>query len=156
MVGTPYYLSPEIVDARPYSFKSDIWSLGVLLYELCALKPPFEGASIHSLAMKIVRGQYPALPAHYSRELKTLVGQMLTIDFNKRLSINQILKQPIIARRIQAFLSEQTFKDEFSHTILHKQNVFNMPKPLLPKALPPGLPSGKPNVEPPKPSFPVF
>jgi len=51
MVGTPYYLSPEIIEGRPYSFKSDIWSLGVMLYELCALRPPFEGSSMHFLSM---------------------------------------------------------------------------------------------------------
>ncbi len=53
MVGTPYYLSPEIVENRPYSFKSDVWSLGVILYELCALKPPFTADSMHFLALKI-------------------------------------------------------------------------------------------------------
>ena len=74
MVGTPYYLSPEIIEGRPYSFKSDIWSLGVMLYELCALRPPFEGSSMHFLSVQIVRGRYPALPAHFSRELKTLVS----------------------------------------------------------------------------------
>ncbi len=58
MVGTPYYLSPEIIEGRPYSFKSDIWSLGVLLYELCALKPPFEGTSMAILSMQIVRGKF--------------------------------------------------------------------------------------------------
>ena len=42
VVGTPYYLSPEIIDEKPYNYKSDIWSLGVLLYELCALRPPFD------------------------------------------------------------------------------------------------------------------
>jgi NIMA (never in mitosis gene a)-related kinase 1/4/5 len=42
MVGTPYYLPPEILNSSPYSFKADIWSLGVILYELCALKPPFD------------------------------------------------------------------------------------------------------------------
>lgn len=74
MVGTPYYLSPEIIESRPYSFKSDIWSLGVMLYELCALKPPFEGCNLHFLALKIIKGQYTPLPSHFSRELKTLIS----------------------------------------------------------------------------------
>lgn len=43
VVGTPYYLSPEIVQSNTYDFKTDIWSIGVLLYEMCALRPPFNG-----------------------------------------------------------------------------------------------------------------
>jgi NIMA (never in mitosis gene a)-related kinase len=127
MVGTPYYLSPEIIQGTPYSFKSDIWSLGVMLYELCALKPPFDGSNIHFLGLKIVKGEYSPLPSHFSREIKTLISQMLTLDVQRRLNINQILKTPIIARRIKSFLNEDIFKDEFSHTILHKHNVMQQP-----------------------------
>lgn len=39
--GTPYYASPEIWKDRPYDFKSDVWSLGCIVYEMCALHPPF-------------------------------------------------------------------------------------------------------------------
>jgi len=66
MVGTPYYISPEIVDNLPYSFKTDIWSLGVILYEMCALKPPFDGRSLPDLAKKITKGQYKRIPSQFS------------------------------------------------------------------------------------------
>ena len=49
MVGTPYYIPPELIEGQPYSFKADIWSLGIILYELCALKPPFQADSLHFL-----------------------------------------------------------------------------------------------------------
>ena len=92
MVGTPYYLSPEIIEGRPYSFKSDIWSIGVMLYELCALKPPFEGMNMHFLAMNIVRGKFRSIPGHFCHELRELVNSMLSIDAHRRPSINNILK----------------------------------------------------------------
>lgn len=125
VVGTPYYLSPEIVQSRPYSFKSDIWSLGVVLYEMCALKPPFDAPSLHFLAMKIVRGAFNPLPQQYSSELKALISSCLSTNENRRPDINKILHLPIIQNRIKSFLTETVYKTEFSHTILHKQNVFD-------------------------------
>lgn len=80
VVGTPYYLSPEIVQSNSYNYKTDIWSLGVLLYELCALKPPFNGKTIHMLAIQIVTGKYMPLPSGYSKELNDLVARLLTVD----------------------------------------------------------------------------
>ena len=66
MVGTPYYISPEIINNESYSFKTDIWSLGVILYELCSLKPPFDGISLPGLAMRIVKGKYKEINSHFS------------------------------------------------------------------------------------------
>ena len=57
VIGTPYYMSPEIMESRPYDFKSDIWSLGCLVYEITCLKHAFDAKDMNGLAMKIVRGK---------------------------------------------------------------------------------------------------
>ena len=92
VVGTPYYLSPELCEEKPYNNKSDIWSLGCVLYELCTLRHPFEATNQGALALKILRAQYAPIPATYSRSLKDLVDRMLTKDYRKRPDIEQILK----------------------------------------------------------------
>jgi NIMA (never in mitosis gene a)-related kinase len=91
IVGTPYYLSPEIVQNKPYSFKSDIWSLGVLLYEMCALKMPFDAQSLPLLSLKIIRCSYNPLPSIFSKDIKQIINQMLNVDSNKRPTIYDVL-----------------------------------------------------------------
>ena len=54
MLGTPYYIAPEMLLGEKHNFASDIWSLGVILFEMTTLKPPFMGKTYASLAMKIV------------------------------------------------------------------------------------------------------
>ena len=120
MCGTPYYLSPEIVQSKPYNVKTDVWSMGVMLYELCALKPPFDAPSIHMLSMKIVRGVYNPLPSTFSKEIKDLVKVMLDVRPESRPDVNKILSMPVIQRRIKNFLTESVKHVEFSHTVLHK------------------------------------
>ena len=78
-VGTPYYLSPEICEDKPYDHKSDVWSLGCILYEMATLKRAFNGQSLPGLVLKILRGKYPPLPARYSGSLKGLVDCMLKL-----------------------------------------------------------------------------
>jgi NIMA (never in mitosis gene a)-related kinase 1/4/5 len=56
--GTPYYASPEIWRDKPYDFKSDVWSLGVIIYQIAMLKLPFEADDIDGLYKKVCRGKF--------------------------------------------------------------------------------------------------
>jgi len=56
--GTPYYASPEVWKDKPYDHKSDIWSLGCVLYEMITLLPPFRANSMQGLATKVTKGVY--------------------------------------------------------------------------------------------------
>ena len=122
-VGTPYYLSPEIINSQPYDFKSDIWSLGVLLYEVCALKMPFDASNLPQLYIKIITCKYPPLSNKYSKELHLLVKSMLNETSIKRPNIKQILDVPIIKSRIRQFLDAKEYENEFNHTVLHNFNL---------------------------------
>eukprot|EP00928_Gymnodinium_smaydae_P047337 TRINITY_DN31585_c0_g1_i1.p1 TRINITY_DN31585_c0_g1~~TRINITY_DN31585_c0_g1_i1.p1 ORF type:complete len:554 (-),score=147.92 TRINITY_DN31585_c0_g1_i1:24-1685(-) len=93
MVGTPYYLSPEIIEDKPYNFKSDIWSCGVVLYEMVTLKHPFDADSLVILAGKILRDKYPDPDPMYSQDLKTLIRSMLCKDASQRPNIVAILQE---------------------------------------------------------------
>lgn len=64
--GTPYYASPEVWKDQPYEQKSDIWSLGCVLYEMATLNPPFRGEDMEGLYKKVIRGYYQKIPSHYS------------------------------------------------------------------------------------------
>ena len=61
--GTPYYASPEVWQDKPYDHKSDIWSLGCVLYEMCALNPPFRANDMNALFRKVCEGRLPPLPS---------------------------------------------------------------------------------------------
>lgn len=75
--GTPYYASPEVWKDKPYDSKSDIWSLGCVLYEMCALVPPFRADDMQGLYKKVVKGKYPRIPDHFSQEMATVIKFML-------------------------------------------------------------------------------
>ena len=55
--GTPYYSSPEIWSEKPYDYKTDIWSLGCIIYELCSLRPPFGGLTFEELYKNVMKGK---------------------------------------------------------------------------------------------------
>ncbi|XP_060089217.1 serine/threonine-protein kinase Nek5-like isoform X2 [Heteronotia binoei] len=120
-VGTPYYLSPEICENCPYNNKTDIWSLGCVLYELCTLKHPFEGTNIHQLMLKICRGYFVPVSTKYSYDLRILISQLFKTAPRNRPSINSILKKPFLEKRIKKHLSPKVMEEEFSHTVIHRK-----------------------------------
>ncbi|XP_071789352.1 serine/threonine-protein kinase Nek2-like [Asterias amurensis] len=95
-VGTPYYMSPEQMNHCSYNEKSDMWSLGCLIYELCSLSPPFTAINQQNLALKIKEGKFRPLPSQYSSELNELISKMLKTNAVLRPSIDDILKHPRI------------------------------------------------------------
>lgn len=64
--GTPYYASPEVWNEKPYDSKSDIWSLGVVMYEMITLNVPFQAEDMEGLAATIVKGKYEPIPKTFS------------------------------------------------------------------------------------------
>ncbi|XP_075707877.1 serine/threonine-protein kinase Nek5 isoform X2 [Rhinoderma darwinii] len=138
-VGTPYYLSPEICENRPYNNKTDVWSLGCVLYELCTLKHPFESDNLRQLVLKICRGRYLAVSSKYSYDLRALISQLFKISPRDRPSVTSILKKPFLEKRIRNFLTPKLIEDEFSHTVLHRRTptpVRQAHGPVTPKQAP--------------------
>ncbi len=104
VVGTPYNMSPEVCQNQPYSYKSDVWALGCVLYELCALQQAWAGSNLLGVVYKIVQQTQPPLPALYSHELTDLVGEMLRKQPDARPSLPQILSRPFVRGRMKAFV----------------------------------------------------
>ncbi|XP_076813426.1 serine/threonine-protein kinase Nek1-like isoform X2 [Clavelina lepadiformis] len=119
-IGTPYYLSPEICENKPYNNKSDVWALGCVVYETLTLKHAFEAGNMKNLVLKIIRGSYPPVPSRYSYDLRSLVSQLFRRNPRERPSINSILRKPFLSSLTERFLSPEQYEDEFSHTVLHK------------------------------------
>ncbi|OMJ76132.1 hypothetical protein SteCoe_24575 [Stentor coeruleus] len=100
-VGTPYYMSPEQITDSHYNEKSDIWSLGCLLYEFASLSRPFEAPNAGALAVKIKSGKVEKLPTRYSEELQRVVNWMLNMDPNMRPSVEDLLNLSQVSLRIR-------------------------------------------------------
>lgn len=94
--GTPYYASPEVWCDEPYDYKSDIWSLGCVLYEVVTLRPPFRAEDMEGLYKKVMKGVYPKISSKYSIDLGQMIKQLLQTNPNIRPSCgNSIIMQMI-------------------------------------------------------------
>ena len=101
--GTPYYASPEVWQEKPYDSKSDVWSLGCVMYETITLRPPFQAKSMEELYKKVMRGNYPRIPTKYSEDLSDAIKLMIQVEAGARPSCEELLKMPMITKRIEFF-----------------------------------------------------
>ncbi|XP_061389727.1 uncharacterized protein LOC133324919 [Musca vetustissima] len=99
-VGTPYYMSPEMVKGSKYDRKSDVWAVGCLIYEMCALRPPFKGKEFTQLSANISNGKFNKIPETYSKDLQEIIAFMLEVEYEQRPSIEVISRHPILVRNI--------------------------------------------------------
>ncbi|KDO35492.1 NEK protein kinase [Saprolegnia parasitica CBS 223.65] len=102
-VGTPYYMSPEMVNEMTYDERSDIWALGCLLYEMAALAPPFDATNQLALAKKINAGKFARIPEAYSEDLFQAIKWMLHRQRSRRPRIEDLERIPQLARRLQTY-----------------------------------------------------
>lgn len=104
-IGTPYYLSPEMCENKPYNNKSDVWALGCVLYEMVTLRHAFEANNMKALILKIIKGTYPPVPPRYSRDLRLLLSQIFQREPQARPSICAVLRKPFVFKRVSKFIS---------------------------------------------------
>ena len=104
--GTPYYASPEVWNDNPYSYKSDLWSIGCVIYELCALRPPFQGKDLDELYENVCRGEPERINKMYSNDLWDMIKMLLQVDVNKRVDCNKFLNSDLIKRKIEEMKNE--------------------------------------------------
>ncbi|MCQ2819794.1 MAG: protein kinase [archaeon] len=126
--GTPYYASPEVWKDQPYNNKSDIWSLGCVLYEMITLRPPFRAENMEGLYNKVIKGNFSKIPERFSSDLQTILNALLKVQPEARPSCDQILKMPIIQKRIEYFKSYSSEDISEDQSLLQ---TIRMPKNIL-------------------------
>ncbi|KAM9533929.1 serine/threonine-protein kinase Nek4 isoform 2-T2 [Guaruba guarouba] len=104
LIGTPYYMSPELFSNKPYNYKSDVWALGCCVYEMATLKHAFNAKDMNSLVYQIIEGKLPPMPKDYSPELVEIIRTMLSKRPEERPSVKNMLRQPYIKHQISLFL----------------------------------------------------
>ncbi|XP_074542644.1 serine/threonine-protein kinase Nek4 [Halichoeres trimaculatus] len=104
LIGTPYYMSPELFSNKPYNYKSDVWALGCCVYEMSTLKHAFNAKDMNSLVYRIVEGKLPQMPSRYDPQLGELIKSMLCKRPEDRPDVRLILRQPYIKKQIAMFL----------------------------------------------------
>ena len=138
--GTPYYASPEVWKDEPYSYKSDLWSIGCVIYELCALSPPFKGKSLDELFINVCKGKTERISKVYSDDLWKMILMLLQVDEKKRVDCDGFLGSELIKKKIKEMKMKNDegkilgnkgdFNDEVLLDTIRFENIFDIKKQL--------------------------
>lgn len=103
-LGTPAYLSPEVICSSPYNSRTDIWALGIILYELLSLEKPFFATTVHEIFEAITKDPVPSLDrlqGVYSSDLLDLVLKLLHKNPTCRPSAADLLQLPWVQKELE-------------------------------------------------------
>ncbi|MAE86709.1 MAG: hypothetical protein CMB80_28500, partial [Flammeovirgaceae bacterium] len=84
VIGTPLYMSPEVLNQRNYDKKIDLWAMGCILFEMIELRPPFTASTFYHLSKKIRLGRYRTCGKRYSNNLTSLIPHLLETNTSAR------------------------------------------------------------------------
>ena len=110
--GTPYYASPEVWMSKPYSFKSDLWSIGCVIYEMCELKTPFTGKDMDDLFINVCMNKTERINKRYSDDLWFMIKKLLEVNVDKRYNCKLFLECDIVKNKINEFNSIENNNEE--------------------------------------------
>ncbi len=131
IVGSPYFMAPELFGQSPYSYPADIWAAGCVLYQLMTHKYPFQARSREELMIRVLNGNNPAIPRRFSKELTDLFLQMLSRDPLERPTAADILNRPIIRNALSEFQNQiqlQNVPISLGHQISSQDLFEGLPK----------------------------
>jgi NIMA (never in mitosis gene a)-related kinase len=128
--GTPYYASPEVWLDKPYDNRSDIWSLGCVLYEMITLMPPFRATSTAGLSQKVTRGVYDPLPNYFSKDLSNAVKACLQIKPSNRPSCEKILATPGLLNNMTGTLEKIDLQEDDTESTMDLLATIRCPRNL--------------------------
>ena len=96
--GTAEYMPPEVINDQPHIPSSDLWCLGILIYELCAGEPPFTANNHQEIIHKIKIFKMKPYPDYFSYEVKDLIGKLMKISPKDRITIQEVKNHPWIIK----------------------------------------------------------